>query len=189
MNASVLAIANDASATLTATGLPLGDLQTDAPQVGAPQVGALCWRRHRKGVQVLLITSRETGRWVIPKGGIISGKDAGASAALEAWEEAGVQGQLSTEVLGSFDYDKLFRKRHEALRCEVQVFPLHVERLVAKFPERGQRRRKWFKPAKAAVQVMEPALRALLAALAEDASPLTGAPRPATLEFASLSAT
>lgn len=174
MNASVITIADASTPPLT-TGVPFDE----APSAGAPQVGALCWRHHRRGVQVLLITSRETGRWVIPKGGIVSGKDPGASAALEAWEEAGVQGELSSVVLGCFDYDKLFRKRQEALRCEVQVFPLHVERLASKFPERGQRRRKWFKPAKAAVQVMEPALRALLAGLAEDASPLTGVPHPA----------
>jgi 8-oxo-dGTP pyrophosphatase MutT (NUDIX family) len=170
MNASVITIADVTTSPLTAA----------APCAGALQVGALCWRHHRRGVQVLLITSRETGRWVIPKGGIVTGKDARASAALEAWEEAGVQGELSSVVLGCFDYDKQFRKRQEALRCEVQVFALHVERLASKFPERGQRRRKWFKPAKAAVQVMEPALRSLLASLAEDVSPLTGVPHSAT---------
>ena len=170
MNAAASAIVAEPSPSLSA-GEPIAI---------TPQVGALCWRRHGKGVQVLLITSRETGRWVIPKGGIISGKDAGASAALEAWEEAGVEGQLSGLVVGSFDYDKLLRKRQASLRCEVQVFPLRVQRIAAKFPERGQRRRKWFKPAKAAVQVMEPALRELLAALANDASPLTKAARAAT---------
>jgi 8-oxo-dGTP pyrophosphatase MutT (NUDIX family) len=169
MNVSAVTIFNDA----------LSPIEASDPLAGSQQVGALCWRRRGKGVQVLLITSRETGRWVIPKGGIISGKEAHASAAVEAWEEAGVEGSLSTVVLGSFDYDKQFRKRQESMRCEVQVFSLRVERMVAKFPERGQRRRKWFKPSKAAVQVMEPALRALLAALAKDASPLIKAPRAA----------
>ena len=158
-------------------GVPqVGVPQVGVPQIGAPQVGALCWRNHGKSVQVLLITSRDTGRWVIPKGGIVAGKDAGGSAMLEAWEEAGVEGHLSSGgALGSFDYDKMFHKRQEALRCQVMVFPLRVDRLLAKFPEKDQRRRKWFKPAKAATQVMEPALRALLETLAEDASPLTGA--------------
>ena len=165
MNASVSAIADESSPPLN-----VGDTPS-----GVPQVGALCWRRHGKGIQVLLITSRDTGRWVIPKGGIVVGKSAGGSARLEAWEEAGVEGHLSAPAaLGSFDYDKMLRNRSEALRCEVQVFQLRVDRLLAKFPEKDQRRRKWFKPAKAAAQVMEPALRALLEALAEDAGPLTG---------------
>ena len=165
MYASVVTIADDASAPII----------IGAPQAAAPQVGALCWRNHGKGVQVLLITSRDTGRWVIPKGGIVAGKDAGGSARLEAWEEAGVEGHLSSAApLGAFDYDKMLRNRQEALRCQVMVFPLRVDRLLAKFPEKAQRRRKWFRPAKAAAQVMEPALRALLEALALDASPLTG---------------
>lgn len=175
MNASVVTSVQDA-ALLPVEG------QEPAP---ATQVGALCWRRHGSGVQVLLITSRETGRWVIPKGGIVPGKDAGTSAALEAWEEAGVHGRLSPVMMGAFDYDKLYRKRQEAVPCQVQVFPLRVDKLVAKFPERGQRRRKWFKPAKAATQVMEPALRALLAGLAEDASPLIKAHRAASASTAS----
>ena len=166
MNASIVTIAEDPSAPIDA-GEALA---------ATPQVGALCWRNHGKGVQVLLITSRDTGRWVIPKGGIVAGKDAGGSARLEAWEEAGVEGHLSSDMaLGAFDYDKMLHKRQEALRCQVMVFPLRVDQLLDKFPEKNQRRRKWFTPAKAAAQVMEPALRALLEALALDASPLTGA--------------
>jgi len=166
MNASALTIAEDASAPINA----------EETQAAVPQVGALCWRNHGKGVQVLLITSRDTGRWVIPKGGIVAGKDAGGSARLEAWEEAGVEGHLSSGgALGAFDYDKMLHKRRQALRCQVMVFPLRVDRLLSKFPEKAQRRRKWFRPAKAAAQVMEPALRALLEALALDSSVLTSA--------------
>lgn len=161
------------------------------------QVGALCWRTHPHGIQVLLITSRETGRWVIPKGGLIAGMDGPGSARQEAWEEAGVQGHLTgSEALGCFDYDKLNRKRQEAQRCRVQVFPLRVDRLVAEFPEKGERRRKWFAMGKAAVHVAEPELRGLLAALAEDPSPLTGAAQgpapegaPPTLDFPPVPAT
>lgn len=144
---------------------------TTAP--GKAQVGALCWRKHGSGVQVLLITSRETRRWVIPKGGLITGLDAGASARQEAWEEAGVEGHLSSaEVLGCFDYDKLDRKQQLARRCRVEVYPLRVDRLVSKFPERGERRRKWFKLSRAAVEVDEPDLRRLLLDLDLDPSAL-----------------
>lgn len=137
------------------------------------QVGALCWRRHGKGIEVLLITSRETGRWVIPKGGLIAGTDAPGSARQEAWEEAGVEGNLSrAEPLGCFDYDKLNRRRDLAELCRVDVYPIRVDRVVHDFPEREERRRKWFSPAKAATRVAEPALRQLLEDLAEDPSRL-----------------
>lgn len=137
------------------------------------QVGALCWRRHGKGIEVLLITSRETGRWVIPKGGLIAGIDAPGSARQEAWEEAGVEGALSlSEPLGCFDYDKLNRRLDQAEPCRVDVYPIRVDRVVHDFPEREERRRKWFSPAKAAARVAEPALRQLLQDLAEDPSRL-----------------
>jgi 8-oxo-dGTP pyrophosphatase MutT (NUDIX family) len=146
----------------------------DAPE--RAQVGALCWRWHGGGVQVLLITSRETGRWVIPKGGIMAGHDAAGSARVEAWEEAGVEGKVSSSLeLGCFDYDKLNRKRQSARRCRVSVFALKVVRLAHDYPERGERRRKWFSADKAAQHVEEPALRGLLAALSHDPAPLTAA--------------
>lgn len=131
---------------------------------GGMQYGALCWRHRRGRVQVLLITSRDTGRWVIPKGWPISGLSPAAAAAREAWEEAGVQGEVANEGLGSFGYRKVLASK-AALPCEVQVFGLRVARLKDKFPERDERRRKWFSAIKAARKVAEPELRALLLSL------------------------
>lgn len=144
--------------------------QADAPDGGQlSQHAALCWRMHRGGVEVLLITSRDTGRWIIPKGWPMSGKTAAQTAAQEAWEEAGVKGQIAEDALGHYAYDKL-RTKLAPLPCGVSVFPLRVETVADKFPERKERRRKWFAAANAARKVDEPELRALLSAIAEDAA-------------------
>ncbi|MFN4129587.1 MAG: NUDIX hydrolase [Paracoccaceae bacterium] len=134
-------------------------------QQPACQNAALCWRTHRGHVQVLLITSRDTGRWIIPKGWPIAGKSPAETAAVEAWEEAGVQGALDVAApLGLYGYDKL-RAPKDAIPCIVSVFSLRVSKLANKFPERKQRRRKWFDARKAARKVAEPDLRLLLAHL------------------------
>jgi 8-oxo-dGTP pyrophosphatase MutT (NUDIX family) len=131
------------------------------------QFGALCWRMHRGRVEVLLITSRDTGRWVIPKGWPMAGKRPDEAARQEAWEEAGVTGDSSETPLGIYSYDKA-RKTKEALPCVVAVYPLRVERLAARFPERAERRRRWFSAEQAARLVAEPELRAMLTQLASD---------------------
>ncbi|WP_435258349.1 NUDIX hydrolase [Thioclava sp. FR2] len=126
------------------------------------QHGAMCWRLKRGSVEVLLVTSRDTGRWVIPKGWPCKSLPAPQSAAKEAWEEAGVEGDVSTEPLGTYTYPKR-RTPLPPLPCLVTVFPLHVSRLAEKFPERKQRKRKWFSAKKAARLVDEPELREILA--------------------------
>jgi 8-oxo-dGTP pyrophosphatase MutT (NUDIX family) len=135
------------------------------------QYGALCWRMHRGRVEVLLITSLDTGRWVIPKGWPMEGRRPDEAAAQEAWEEAGVTGESGATALGLFSYDKA-RKSKEALPCVVTVYPLRVERLAARFPERAERRRRWFSADRAARLVAEPELRSMLAQLAADPSAL-----------------
>ena len=125
------------------------------------QAGALCWRMHRDRVQVLLITSRDTGRWVIPKGWPVEGLGAAEGAAREAWEEAGVEGAADPLPVGNFDYGKVLAGQAVA-PCTVQVFALRVRRLAESYPERGQRRRKWFGLRKAAGKVQEPGLRRLI---------------------------
>jgi 8-oxo-dGTP pyrophosphatase MutT (NUDIX family) len=125
------------------------------------QFAALCWRMKAGRVQVLLITSRDTGRWIIPKGWPVKGLDPKGSAAQEAWEEAGVKGDVLPEHLGHYTYPKGISK-NAVLPCIVSVFPLKVETLARDFPERGQRRRKWFSIEKAATKVSEPELRALM---------------------------
>jgi 8-oxo-dGTP pyrophosphatase MutT (NUDIX family) len=125
------------------------------------QIGALCWRRHGAGHEVLLITSRDTGRWVIPKGWLVEGLTASGSAAREAWEEAGIEGAAAEQALGYFAYRKGIDATH-AVPCVVEVFAMKVDRLTDRYPEKGQRRRKWFRPEKAAKKVDEPDLRQLI---------------------------
>lgn len=126
------------------------------------QVAALCHRiRATKGREVLLITSRDTGRWVLPKGWPIKGLNAAHAAMQEAWEEAGVKGEVSDHPLGTFDYQKRLDCGGEAT-CETQVFPVAVETLSDTFPESNERERKWVTPAKAADLVEEPELQEIL---------------------------
>ena len=141
-----------------------------APNLDAPrsQYGAICWRKAARGLDVLLITSRETGRWVIPKGWPIKGISAAASAAREAWEEAGVEGKLCETCLGVFSYQKVMPEDH-SIPCAVAIYGLRVEKLSRRYPEQRMRRRKWFGVREAASLVAEPELSALLLALDQDA--------------------
>ncbi len=128
------------------------------------QYGAICWRSAETGIDVLLISSRETGRWIIPKGWPIKGISAAAAAAHEAWEEAGVEGKLCETCLGVFSYDKIMPE-DQSIPCAVSTFGLRVEKLSRRYPEQRQRRRKWFAASEAAGLVAEPGLKRLLLAL------------------------
>lgn len=129
-----------------------------------PQIAALCWRYHHGELEILLITSRDTGRWVIPKGWPMKGKADHEAAAQEAWEEAGVIGKVKKKPIGVFSYRKGM-KTSKDVDCAVSVYPLKVDRLSSRFPEKGQRRRKWMSPRKAATKVREPLLQDLLKSL------------------------
>lgn len=126
------------------------------------QYGAICWRMHKSGIQVLLVTSRDTGRWIIPKGWPIEGATDAGSAEREAWEEAGVLGQILPLCLGVYAYDKVVIPGR-SIPCVVAVYPLRVTELKKRFPERKQRRRKWFALEDAVRKVAEPELRQILA--------------------------
>ena len=110
---------------------------------------------------VLLITSRGTGRWIVPKGWPMADRDAAGAAAQEAWEEAGVIGQCMPHSLGSYFYIKTGDGTGDRA-CVVEVFPLRVRKLAADYPERHERRRRWFTAEQAAQRVQEPALASLL---------------------------
>lgn len=130
------------------------------------QTGALCYRVTKKrGIEVLLVTSRDTGRWVIPKGWLMKDRTPAEAALREAFEEAGVEGQVAGEMLGLYSYDKVMADK-SSQPCIVSVFPVEVSRLRGDFPERGQRRRRWFRPAKAARKVAEAELGTMLATFA-----------------------
>ena len=134
------------------------------------QSAALCWREGEAGIEVLLITSRDTGRWVIPKGWPMPGRAPEAAAAREAWEEAGVEGRVNPVSLGRYGYLKDIAT-DVAVPCAVSVYGLRVENLATKFPEKSQRRRQWFPVADAAALVHEPELAALIRGFTP---PLTG---------------
>jgi 8-oxo-dGTP pyrophosphatase MutT (NUDIX family) len=133
------------------------------------QIAALPIRRAVDGpVEVLLVTSRETGRWVIPKGWPWPELADHEAAAVEAWEEAGVRGPVEDRSLGYYSYDKRLSDR--VLVVRVVVFRMEVAEEAPVWPEAGERRRAWFTPAAAAEAVAEPELKALLLALAADRS-------------------
>jgi 8-oxo-dGTP pyrophosphatase MutT (NUDIX family) len=143
------------------------------------QCAALPISRQAGEVRVLLVTSRETRRWVLPKGWMEKRLAPHALAAKEAFEEAGVLGRVERRPIGRYDYLK--RGPGDRLTaCSVRVFPLHVERLLDKWPERRQRQRRWFSLAEAAMAVDEGGLVTLLLQLAlPDAGAGPDAPRPA----------
>lgn len=116
-------------------------------------------------MQVLLVTSRGTGRWVIPKGNKEAGLSPHASAALEAEEEAGVRGALCPIPLGSYRYRKR-RGSGASLMIDVDVFPLSVNDELPTWKEQSERERKWFGLTEAADSVEEPDLRDLIRSFA-----------------------
>jgi 8-oxo-dGTP pyrophosphatase MutT (NUDIX family) len=125
------------------------------------QYAALCYRIRKDKPQFLLVTSRGTGRWILPKGWPMKGKTPSKTALREAWEEAGVRGRVGKDAIGMFFYRKLVgRKRMTP--CAALVYPVEVKSLDGNFPEAKQRRRKWFGRKKAAARVTEPELAELI---------------------------
>ncbi len=99
-----------------------------------------------------------------------------AAAAREAWEEAGVEGKVSPVAIGTYTYTKAL-PNEGSLSCAVEVFPLRVESLKRSFPERRERRRKWFSAPEAARMVAETDLRELLSRLGTEPDWLAPAAR------------
>jgi 8-oxo-dGTP pyrophosphatase MutT (NUDIX family) len=125
------------------------------------QVAALCWRRSEKGLRILLITSRESGRWVIPKGWPMRNRTEAGAAAREAYEEAGLRGEIAERSIGIYTYLKGLGPKRSIL-CAVKVFPMEVREMLTKYPETGQRRARWFSPEKAAKRIAEPELKTII---------------------------
>jgi 8-oxo-dGTP pyrophosphatase MutT (NUDIX family) len=119
-----------------------------------------------EGLEILLITSRDTGRWVLPKGWPMKGRAAYSAAAREALEEAGGKGKVSKGAIGAYSYGKRL-SNGAVLACTVEVFPLAVGRQLKRWPEKGQRTVGWFNPSDAADLVREADLAALIRAFAE----------------------
>ena len=127
------------------------------------QYGAIPIRLSRKGKpKVLLLTSRGTRRWVIPKGWPIQKLSAADTAAREAFEEAGIKGRiLRGAPIGRYRYRK--SDRAELGKITVQVFLMRVKRQLPKWPERSERKLRWVRPRRAASMVAERKLALLLA--------------------------
>ena len=131
----------------------------EAPGPGV-QYAALPYRRDEE-LRVLLITSRDTGRWVIPKGWPMKGRKPHEAAAQEAFEEAGVQGQVATSSLGFYRYQKRLPDGN-ARPCTVHVFALEVARQRKTWREKAERTIQWFTIEEAAHAVLEPELQDLI---------------------------
>jgi 8-oxo-dGTP pyrophosphatase MutT (NUDIX family) len=129
------------------------------------QYAALPWRL-AEGVEILLASSRDTRRWVIPKGWPMKGRKPHATAAIEAMQEAGLLGKIEKIKIGAYHYQKRL-KNGAALTCRVDVFPLRVVRQRKNWPEKNQRVTQWFPYETAAAQVVEPELKVLILAFGE----------------------
>lgn len=136
--------------------------RTPKPDGSAPkaQYAALPYRED-DGLQVLLITTRRTRRWIVPKGWPMEGRTPWESAAQEAVEEAGVEGVIAQNPIGSYVYDKR-RKDGQVAPCSLEVFPLRVTRHLEDWPEKGEREVRWFPIAEAIENVEEQGLKDIL---------------------------
>jgi 8-oxo-dGTP pyrophosphatase MutT (NUDIX family) len=133
-----------------------------APQV---QCAALPYRRlANAAIEVMLITSRDTGRWIIPKGWQDDGLGPQDSAEREAREEGGLVGRIGDTPIGQYRYRKRLSDG-SSVACSVEVFPLEVKRQLKSWPERNERHTRWFMLRDAAAAVKEPELAAMIRGL------------------------
>lgn len=127
------------------------------------QYGALCFRYKEGGseIELLVITSRESRRWIIPKGWPMKGKKPYEAAVIEAWEEAGVRGWAKKKPVGQYTYLKELDDGNVA-PCIVELFQIEVTEIRTDFKEQGQRVFDWVSPSEAARRVREIELKSLL---------------------------
>ena len=142
------------------------------------QYGALPYRLRAQGeLELLLVTSRTRGRWIIPKGWPIKGLKSQKSAAREAFEEAGVRGAVTTKPIGRYSYDKISDDESGVIPCEILVFALNVKRQLKDWPEACGTEARWVTPGDAIALVEEDGLRSLVETFAETARRGTAARR------------
>ncbi len=120
------------------------------------QSAVIAFRGPPESMEVVLITSRSGKRWVVPKGLVEPHLEPGPSAAKEAFEEAGVRGEVSSEPIGHYTYEKW------GGTCGVDVFLMRVDAVLDVWPEAAWRTRQWLSVTRAAERVREPELAALL---------------------------
>ncbi|BDI20098.1 NUDIX hydrolase [Nostoc cf. commune SO-36] len=120
------------------------------------QSGAIPYRVNNGKIEILLITTRDFQHWVIPKGDIPNGMSPPDSAAKEAWEEAGVIGQVDMNKLGTYKYRKQGKTYH------VKMYLLAVDMLSEDYPEANKRKRQWVEVNKAIRRVKFNSLKRIL---------------------------
>lgn len=126
------------------------------------QYGVIPVRRATDGrLEVLLITSRETRRWVVPRGNPITGKSPAEAAAQEAFEEAGIVGEVEPDAIGLYSYEKR-RRLGIVVPAVVHLFRMRVTEERDDWPEKSQRERRWFPAEEAAAAVHEAELAQLI---------------------------
>jgi 8-oxo-dGTP pyrophosphatase MutT (NUDIX family) len=136
------------------------DILLGAADIPVTQSAVIAYRRHFWQLKIVLVTSMNTQRWVLPKGNIETGLSPSESAAKEALEEAGVEGIVAVESIGTYQYTKVNQKGGGNRR--VAVYPMAVTSLLSDWPERNVRQRKWMTVERAAAAVAEPELKELL---------------------------
>jgi 8-oxo-dGTP pyrophosphatase MutT (NUDIX family) len=136
------------------------------------QFAALCYRlvEGQAAPEILLLTSRGTGRWVIPKGWPMGAKPGYEVARQEALEEAGVVGDVESAPAGVYNYEKDISDGF-TVPCAVQVHALKVTSIVDDFKEKGQRKLDWVPPDVAEKRVREPQLKRIIHQFAERFGP------------------
>lgn len=147
------------------------------PGEAARQYGVLPWRLSARGeLQILLITSLKRRRWVVPKGWPANGQAPFMAAAIEAFEEAGVIGDIGPNIVAEYPYLSE-RKDGAPLPCRVALFGFRVRGTLTHWQDAGRRKRRWFNVSEAAKLIAEPELAEFLAQLAEEPGILTEQPR------------
>jgi 8-oxo-dGTP pyrophosphatase MutT (NUDIX family) len=127
------------------------------------QYGVIPYRRGKGRIEIMLITSRNTRRWIVPKGWPLARKPSREVARLEALEEAGLEGTIGKRAVGSFHYHKRLKDGSVVL-CRVAVFAFEVGRELENWLESNERQRRWFDAQRAIKLVREPELKALIGA-------------------------
>ena len=123
-------------------------------------------------LELLLITTRQTKRWIIPKGWPVKGLKPAKSAAREAYEEAGIRSAMSAKPIGTFSYKKRLEPNGFTVPCEVRVFAMSVRRQLKSWPEAYERDSRWFEPTNALSALKDEGLRELIATFVERATVL-----------------
>lgn len=125
------------------------------------QLAALCYRYKGDKLQICLVTTRGSGRWILPRGWPTHKQTPSDGAAIEAFEEAGVTGTIHPNSIGAYSYDKPLGD--SVTPVMVMVYALHVTQTAKIWPEKKQRDRKWMSPKKAAANLDETGLRQIVA--------------------------